>query len=35
MEPAPDPDFYFGQVHADRSPRLKQQLERFAKDGLG
>src|ERR1700674_4354082 len=34
-EPAPDPDFYFGQVHADRSPRLKRQLERFAKDGLG
>ena len=32
-EPAPDPDFYFGQVHAGRSARLQGQLERFAKDG--
>ena len=29
-EPPPDPAFYFGQVHADQSPRLKRQLERFA-----
>jgi pyruvate dehydrogenase E1 component alpha subunit len=34
-EAAPDPDFYFGQVHAGRSARLKRQLERFAKDGDG
>ena len=34
-EPVPDPDFYFGQVHADRSLRLQRQLERFAKDGRG
>ncbi|HEY8803022.1 MAG TPA: thiamine pyrophosphate-dependent enzyme [Candidatus Dormibacteraeota bacterium] len=34
-EPAPNPDFYFGQVHAGRSSRLKRQLERFAKDGNG
>ncbi len=31
-EPAPDPDFYFGQVRAERSLRLQGQLERFAKD---
>jgi TPP-dependent pyruvate/acetoin dehydrogenase alpha subunit len=31
-EPAPDPNFYFGQVHADRSSRLQRQLARFAKD---
>jgi len=34
-EPAPDPDFYFGQVHAARSSRLQRQLKRFAKDGNG
>ena len=29
-EPAPDPAYYFGHVHADRSPRLQRQLGRFA-----
>ena len=33
-EPAPDPLYYFGHVHADRSPRLQRQLERF-EDGHG
>ena len=28
-EPAPDPSFYFGQVHANRSARLDGQLSRF------
>ena len=30
-EPAPDPAYYFGQVHADISPRLNEQLRRFEK----
>jgi pyruvate dehydrogenase E1 component alpha subunit len=32
QEPAPDPTFYFGQVHAGESPRLHRQLERFKQD---
>jgi TPP-dependent pyruvate/acetoin dehydrogenase alpha subunit len=32
-EPAPDPAFYFGQVHADHSPRLQRQLGRFGAPG--
>jgi len=28
-EPAPDPSFYFGQVYASQSPRLRSQLARF------
>jgi len=28
-EPAPDPAYYFGHVHADQSPRLHRQLGRF------
>jgi len=32
-EPAPDPDFYFGQVHARHSDRLQRQLARRRKDG--
>jgi pyruvate dehydrogenase E1 component alpha subunit len=28
-EPAPDPAYYFGHVHADQSPRLHRQLRRF------
>jgi pyruvate dehydrogenase E1 component alpha subunit len=35
QEPAPDPMFYFGQVHADQSPRLRHQLSRFEKHGDG
>ncbi|MGH7763864.1 MAG: thiamine pyrophosphate-dependent enzyme [Candidatus Dormibacteraceae bacterium] len=34
-EPAPDPKFYFGQVHADESPRLREQLSRFDEAGGG
>jgi 2-oxoisovalerate dehydrogenase E1 component alpha subunit len=30
-EPAPDPTYYFGHVHADQSPRLRAQLSRFVK----
>jgi pyruvate dehydrogenase E1 component alpha subunit len=35
QEPAPDPSFYFGQVHAGESPRLHRQLERFEKGSDG
>lgn len=31
-EPAPDAKFYFGQVHADESPRLRAQLSRLDRD---
>ena len=31
-EPAPDPAYYFGHVHADQSPRLERQLGRFGKN---
>jgi pyruvate dehydrogenase E1 component alpha subunit len=34
-EPAPDPEFYFGQVHATSSPRLQHQLARFARRRRG
>ena len=30
-EPAPDPTFYFSQVHAAHGPRLRRQLARFEK----
>jgi len=30
-EPAPDAAYYFGHVHADRSPRLRDQLSRLEK----
>ena len=30
-EPAPDPAFYFGQVHDGQSTRLQRQLSRFEK----
>jgi len=32
-EPAPDPDFYFGQVHAQHSDRLHRQLSRHRRNG--
>jgi pyruvate dehydrogenase E1 component alpha subunit len=32
-EPAPDPGFYFGQVHATPSERLQRQLARHGKNG--
>ncbi len=32
-EPAPDPDFYFNQVHATPSSRLHRQLARHRKNG--
>ncbi len=32
-EPAPDPDFYFNQVHATASSRLQRQLARHRKNG--
>lgn len=31
-EPAPDPSYYFGHVHASRSSRLNRQLNRFEED---
>jgi hypothetical protein len=34
-EPLPDPMYYFGQVHADQSSRLRRQLSRFEKRGDG
>ncbi|TMF36236.1 MAG: thiamine pyrophosphate-dependent dehydrogenase E1 component subunit alpha [Chloroflexi bacterium] len=34
-EPAPDPSYYFGHVHASPSTRLGGQLKRFERDGPG
>ena len=34
-EPAPDPSYYFGHVHAAPSTRLGGQLKRFERDGPG
>ena len=34
-EPAPDPSFYFAQVHRDTSPRLRRDLERFDRNRRG
>jgi pyruvate dehydrogenase E1 component alpha subunit len=34
-EPAPDPSFYFAQVHEDTSPRLRRDLERFDRNRRG
>jgi pyruvate dehydrogenase E1 component alpha subunit len=34
-EPAPDPSFYFAQVHEDTSPRLRRELERFDRSPRG
>ncbi len=31
-EPAPDPSYYFGQVHASPSARLSSQLLRLERD---
>ena len=33
--PPPDPAFYFGEVHAVRSRRLRNQLERFQEGARG
>ncbi len=34
-EPAPDPTYYFGKVHADQSQRLQRQMKRFDKGDRG
>ena len=34
-EPAPDPSYYFGHVHASPTQRLGAQLSRFEDKGRG